>query len=78
MEEHRQHLQQVLRILRENKLYAKASKCEFDAIEVDYLGNKISARGIEVMNDKVEAIQKWSARENTTQLRSFLGLIGFY
>ncbi|CAM6088090.1 unnamed protein product [Calypogeia fissa] len=30
------------------------------------------------MNDKVEAIQKWSAPKNTTQLRSFLGLTGFY
>ena len=65
-------------MLRNNGLYAKASKCEFGKSQVDYLGHRISVEGIQVMFEKIEAIQKWSTREDQTQLRSFLGLIGFY
>ncbi|CAH1771215.1 1895_t:CDS:1, partial [Entrophospora sp. SA101] len=45
-EEHLQHLHQVLKILRQHKLYAKLSKCEFLQSKVEYLGHYISAEGI--------------------------------
>ncbi|KAL3675441.1 hypothetical protein R1sor_025389 [Riccia sorocarpa] len=76
--EHQRHLQQVLEVLRENQLYAKLSKCEFGKTEVDYLGHRVSAKGIQVMEEKVEAIQRWSAPQDQTQLKSFLGLTRFY
>ncbi|KAL3699317.1 hypothetical protein R1sor_017339 [Riccia sorocarpa] len=76
--EHQRHLQQVLQVLRDNQLYAKLSKCEFGKTEVDYLGHRVSAKGIQVMEEKVEAIQRWSAPQDQTQLKSFLGLTGFY
>lgn len=71
-------MREVLEILRENKLYAKISKCEFGKIEVDYLWHRVSAEDIQVMSEKVEAIQKWSAPKDQTQLKSFFGLTGFY
>ncbi|KAL3700980.1 hypothetical protein R1sor_019002 [Riccia sorocarpa] len=76
--EHQRHLQQVLQVLRDNQLYAKLSKCEFGKTEVDYLGHRVSAKGIQVMEEKVEAIQRWSAPQDQTQLKSFLDLTGFY
>ncbi|KAL3681508.1 hypothetical protein R1sor_024464 [Riccia sorocarpa] len=76
--EHQRHLRQVLQILRDNHLYAKLSKCEFGKTEVDYLGHRVSAKGIQVMEEKVEAIQRWTAPQDQTQLKSFLGLTGFY
>ncbi|KAL3696638.1 hypothetical protein R1sor_010714 [Riccia sorocarpa] len=76
--EHQRYLRQVLQILRDNQLYAKLSKCEFGKTEVDYLGHRVSAKGIQVMEENVEAIQRWTAPQDQTQLKSFLGLTGFY
>ena len=45
-EEHAEHLRLVLKKLREHRLYAKFSKCEFWLSEVTYLGHVISGKGI--------------------------------
>ena len=49
----------VLELLRENKLYAKRSKCEFYKARVEYLGHMVSENGVEVTEDKVETIKSW-------------------
>ncbi|XP_071933149.1 uncharacterized protein [Coffea arabica] len=77
-EEHVKHLEIVLQILREQKLYAKFSKCEFWLDEISFLGHKISKEGIAVDPAKVEAIMSWKQPENPTEVRSFLGLAGYY
>lgn len=71
-------MREILEILRENKLYVKISKCEFGKTELDYLGHRVSAEDIQVISEKVKAIQKWSALEDQTKLNSFLELTGFY
>ena len=76
-EEHAKHLRLVLDKLREHRFYAKFSKCEFWLDEVLYLGHIISAKGISVNPEKVEAIVKWQPPENVKQLRSFLGLASY-
>ena len=76
--EHEKHLRKVLEILRENKLYAKLDKCEFWLKEVIFLGHVISAGGICVDPGKVEAVLKWEKPTNVTEIRSFLGLAGYY
>jgi hypothetical protein len=76
--EHEQHLRQVLSTLREHQLYAKVSKCEFWLKEVVFLGHVISAQGILVDPRKVEAVLKWERPKNVTEIRSFLGLAGYY
>ncbi|KAE8721419.1 Detected protein of unknown function [Hibiscus syriacus] len=76
--EHEEHLRIVLQTLRENKLYAKLSKCEFWLSEVTFLGHIVSADGIQVDPSKVEAIMNWKQSRNISEIRSFLGLAGYY
>lgn len=77
-EEHDQHLRTVFQTLRDNQLYAKFSKCEFWLEEVSFLGHIISASGIMVDPKKVEAIMDWKPPKSPTEIRSFLGLAGYY
>jgi hypothetical protein len=77
-EEHREHLRIVLQTLREKKLYAKLSKCEFWLNEVTFLGHVVTAEGIHVDPSKIKAIQEWETPKNVTEVRSFLGLAGYY
>ncbi|XP_071933809.1 uncharacterized protein [Coffea arabica] len=77
-EEHVKHLELVLQILREHKLYAKFSKCEFWLEEISFLGHKVSEEGIAVDPAKVEAVMLWKQPETPTEVRSFLGLAGYY
>ncbi|KAL5547217.1 hypothetical protein UlMin_006904 [Ulmus minor] len=77
-EEHAEHLRIVLRILAEQQLYVKFSKCEFWLDKVHFLGHVISKDGISVDPVKIEAISQWSAPTSVTVIRSFLGLVGYY
>ena len=77
-EEHYSHLRQVLQVLREKQLYAKRSKCEFFQSEITFLGHVINAQGIKMEPSKVDAVLKWPAPKNIHELRSFLGLAGYY
>ena len=77
-EDHEEHLRVVLQILRENQLYAKFSKCQFWLDSVAFLGHVISAEGISVDPQKIEAIVNWKPPTNVTEIRSFLGLAGYY
>ena len=71
-QEHEQHLKIVLQTLREKKLYAKLSKCDF--LEVSFLGYIVSAEGIGVDPTKIEAVVNWKPPRRVTEVRSFLGL----
>jgi hypothetical protein len=73
-----EHLRLVLQKLRDNQLYAKFSKCEFWLGEVPFLGHIISNGGISVFPDKVKEIMEWSIPTIVTEIRSFLGLAGYY
>ena len=77
-QEHEQHLRIVLETLREKKLYAKLSKCDFWLKEVSFLGHIVSAEGIRVNHAKIEAVVNWKSPQNVTEVRSFLGLAGYY
>src|SRR4051812_45032481 len=63
--------------LREHRLYAKFSKCEFWLPEVTYLGHVISAKGIVVNLERVQAVLDWTPPESVKQVRSFLGLASY-
>ena len=77
-EEHAEHLRLVLGVLREKQIYAKLSKCEFWMDEVQFLGHVISAQDISVDPAKVEAVVKWESPKSATEIRSFVGLAGYY
>ena len=77
-EEHEAHLRQVLKRLSVEKLYAKFSKCEFWLNRVIFLGHVVSDKGISVDPSKIEAIISWKQPKSVTEIRSFLGLAGYY
>jgi hypothetical protein len=77
-EEHEHHLRMVLQVLREHQLYAKLSKCSFYQNIIHYLGHIISEEGIAVDPENIEAIKGWTTPKNVTEVRSFMGLVGYY
>jgi hypothetical protein len=77
-EEHDEHLCLELRKLRENQLYAKLNKCEFWLKEVSLLGHIISEGGISVDPSKVKDVLSWNTPQNVLDIRSSLGLVGYY
>jgi hypothetical protein len=73
-----EHLRLALQKLRENRLYAKLSKCEFWMKQVTFLGHVISEGGISVDPSKVQDVLSWNAPMSVGDIRSFLGLAGYY
>jgi hypothetical protein len=76
--EHEKHLRLIMEKLREHKLYAKFSKCEFWLNKVGFLGHIVSAEGVVVDASNVESVTKWESPKNPGEIRSFLGLAGHY
>jgi hypothetical protein len=77
-EENVGHLHVVLQRLREHRLYAKLSKCDFWLKEIKFLGQTISQAGIVVDPDKVQEVMNWKPPTTVRQIQSFLGLAGYY
>jgi hypothetical protein len=78
LEEHEQHLQKTLERLRSEKLYAKLVKCEFWLDSVSFLRHVISCEGVAVDLKKVKAMVEWTRPTSVFEIRSFLGLAGYY
>ena len=68
----------MLKRLREHQLYAKFSKCQFWLDQVAFLGHVIYAEGILVDPQKVAAVENWEQPRTVTEVKSFLGLAGYY
>jgi len=77
-EAHQEHLRAVLERLREHELFAKLSKCSFWQRSVGFLGHVISDQGVSVDPEKIRSIKEWPRPRNATEIRSFLGLAGYY
>ena len=77
-EENEQHLRLALQILRQHKLYAKFSKCEFCLRSVTFLGHVESDKGVEVDPKKTEAVKNWLKPLTPPDICIFLGLAGYY
>ena len=69
-QEHEEHLQIILHVLREQLLFSKFSKCDFFKDKVQY--------GISVDPNKINAITEWHVSKNVTNIISFMGIIGYY
>ena len=76
--EHERHLDSVLQTLRQHQLYAKFDKCEFWLSQVGFLGHVVSADDIYVDSQKVEVVANCEQPTTVTEVRSFLGLAGYY
>jgi hypothetical protein len=77
-EEHKEHLRMVLQRLRDHKLYAKLSKCEFWTSEVLFLGHLINRDGLAMDLKKVADILGWKAPRDVFGIKSFIGITGYY
>lgn len=75
---HEEHLRQVLQRLRENQLFGSLSKCAFFRPEIHYLGHVILGDGVLVDPSKIRAIMDWPTPTSVTEVRSFMGLVGYY
>jgi hypothetical protein len=76
--EHVEHLHIVLQRLRDHRLYAKLSKCDFWLKEIKFLGHTISQDGVSVDPEKVQEVMNWKPPTTVRQIQSFLGLAGYY
>jgi hypothetical protein len=77
-EEHKHHLRMLLQVLREHQLFAKLSKCSFYQRKIHYLGHIISEKGITMDLEKIRSIEGWPRPRNVSEVRSFMGLAGYY
>jgi hypothetical protein len=77
-EEHEEHLRLVLQVLREHQLYAKFRKCDFFQKQIHYLGHVIYEEGVAVDPDKIRSIMEWPTPKDVSDIRSFMGLAGYY
>ncbi|CAM8979409.1 unnamed protein product [Rhodiola kirilowii] len=78
LEDHLQHLEQVLKALRLENLYANLKKCTFCTDQVVFLGFVVSSQGLKVDEKKIKAIQDWPTPTTIGHVRSFHGLASFY
>jgi hypothetical protein len=78
LEEHHHHLHAVFKALRDAHLLGNLEKCTFCTDRVSFLGYVVIPQGIEVDQDKVEAIHSWHVPTMITQVQSFLRLADFY
>ncbi|GKA57751.1 putative reverse transcriptase domain-containing protein [Tanacetum coccineum] len=77
-EEHEVHLKLILELLKKEKLFGKFSKCEFWLQEVHFLCHVVNSEGIHVDPIKIEVVKNWMPPKTLTEIRSFLGLAGYY
>ena len=78
VEEHQQHLRLVLQALRDNRLYAKRSKCQLGLEAVEFLGHVVTAAGLQMVDAKLQAVKEWPQPTCVRDVRSFLGLACYY
>ncbi|MCH87789.1 RNA-directed DNA polymerase (Reverse transcriptase), partial [Trifolium medium] len=78
IEEHQDHLTQVMNVLLTNSFVANQAKCKFGCHQIDYLGHIISGAGVAVDPEKVQCIVNWPVPRTVKGVRGFLGLTGYY
>ena len=76
--EHFRNLESVLDIAKKSNLQLKKTKCIFMASEATYLGFRINKNGVNPLPEKVTDLLKAETPKNTTQLKSFLGMLNYY
>ena len=76
--EHLQHIETVLKVLREQRFYAKLSKCTFNQSEVKFLGHIVGRDGLKVDPAKIEVVKNWPVPKDATQVRQFVGLTNYF
>jgi hypothetical protein len=76
--EHIEHLRVVLLLLRRDNWQVKLSKCSFGQPQINYLGHVINSQGVSSDPQKISKVKSWPTPQNSKEVRSFLGLAGYY
>ena len=77
-EQHLQHIETVLGVLREQKLFCKLKKCDFNKPELKFVGHIVGAKGVKPDPEKVSAVSDWPSPHNLHELRKFLGFTNYF
>ena len=72
------HVRSILQVLRDNKLYAKVQKCEFNREEMTFVGYMVSPAGIGMDPAKIKSILELPVPTSVKEVQSFLGFANFY
>lgn len=78
LNEHVQHLEQVFKICKEANLRIKLAKCTFASDSVEYLGHQITREGLKPTDRNVKKVQDMVIPKDKSDVRSFLGMVGYY
>jgi hypothetical protein len=78
MEQHTQHVKEILNRLRNARLYIKLSKCEWHTQRTEYLGYVISPDGVSIDEARVKTIQEWPQPRTVRDIRVFIGFMNYY
>src|SRR5260221_6308978 len=78
LEDHRDHVHEVLHRLRTAGLYANLKKCKFHTDTVEYLRFILSPKGLQMDPTKVSTIQDWPEPRKVQDVQAFLGFANFY
>ena len=76
--EHHCIVRQVIEILAKHDLYLRLEKCEFERLQVEYLGVIISLNSVEMDPVKIAGVAEWPALTSKKEVQSFLGFTNFY
>ena len=76
--DHVEHLKLVLQVLKNNQFLVKRSKCAFTQPSIEYLGHIVSAEGVHMDQQKIQAVLNWPQPQNVKELMGFLGLTCYY
>nr|XP_040253242.2 uncharacterized protein LOC120969950 [Aegilops tauschii subsp. strangulata] len=76
--DHLRHVRTVFTVLHQHRLFVKRSKCAFAVESISYLGHTISAAGVVMDPEKVQAVADWPQPRSARAVRGFLGLAGYY
>ncbi|KAG2811654.1 hypothetical protein PC113_g23639 [Phytophthora cactorum] len=74
VEVHKEHIRELLELMRKHKLYANLKKCIFGASEIPIIGCLVGKNGVRLDPEKVRVINEWPTLSNVKELRQFLGL----
>lgn len=77
-EEHLEHVRTILELLRQNRLYAKPTKCLFAQTELEFCGHIVGNGVVRPCQSKIEVIKQWPTPKNVHDVRQFLGLASYY
>jgi hypothetical protein len=78
LEEHNDHVREVLHILRTFGMKVERRKCEFFVEGLDFLGFRVDGDGVHVDATKAAAVREWGTPASPRAVKSFLGLVGYY